>query len=90
MTRKSPKSFLHAKSCVESVSEVFFEVPARPDELGTLLLAHDSRNHVDAKSKKRTAAAPAPAPAPAPAAKNKKRTAAVAAPAPAAKKLRKR
>ena len=45
MTRKSPKSFLDAKSCVESVSEVFFEVPARPDELGTLLLARDSRNH---------------------------------------------
>ena len=44
MTRKSPKSFLDAKSCVESVSEVFFEVPARPDELGTLLLARDSRN----------------------------------------------
>ena len=45
MTRKSPTTFLDAKSCVESVSEVFFEVPARPDELGTLLLAHDSRNH---------------------------------------------
>ena len=44
MTRKSPKRFLDAKSCVESVSEVFFEVPARPDELGTLLLARDSRN----------------------------------------------
>ena len=44
MTRKSPKSFLDAKLCVESVSEVFFEVPARPDELGTLLLARDSRN----------------------------------------------
>ena len=38
MTRKSPKSFLDAKSCVESVSEVFFEVPARPDESVTLLL----------------------------------------------------
>ena len=45
MTRKSPKSFLDAKSCVESISEVFFEVPARPDELGTLLVAGDSRNH---------------------------------------------
>ena len=44
MTRKSPKSFLDAKSCVESVSEVFLEVPARPDELGTLLLGRDSRN----------------------------------------------